>query len=161
MNTGSNYTVKIQQIGKQKMSKKILIVDDEPDILTFVGAVLKDNGYTCISAKDGMVGLELLHKEKPDLVLLDLLMPKKTGISMFQEMKNDPNMRDIKVVVITGLYEKTGADFSNFKYKQFVKDESNPAETEGVMTFLAPDGHIEKPIDPDLLIKVVQKTLNE
>ena len=143
------------------MSKKILIVDDEPDVLTFVGTVLKDNGYTCVSAKDGVEGLELLYKEKPDLVLLDLLMPKKSGISMFQELRNDPTMRDIKVVVITGLYEKTGADFRNFKYKQFMKDESKPAETGGVMTFATPDGHIEKPIDPDVLINVVKKALKE
>jgi CheY-like chemotaxis protein len=143
------------------MPKKILIVDDDPDVLTFIGAVLKDNGYTCVTAPDGVVGIELLYKEKPDLVLLDLLMPKKSGISMFQEMKNDPNLRDIAVVVVTGLNEMTGIDFRNFGYKQFVEDESKSAETGTVMTLARPEGHIEKPIDSEVLINVVKKTLKE
>ncbi|MBW2350305.1 MAG: response regulator, partial [Deltaproteobacteria bacterium] len=66
------------------MAKKILIVDDEPDIIAFISVVLEENGYSSISASNGIEGLELLRKEKPDLVLLDLMMPKKSGIAMFQ-----------------------------------------------------------------------------
>lgn len=143
------------------MSKKILIVDDEPDVLTFVGTVLKDNGYICVSANDGVEGLELLYKEKPDLVLLDLLMPKKSGISMFQELKNDPTMSNVPVVVITGIYEVTGVDFRNLMYKQLLKDENKFVDTTGLAKHTIADGHIEKPIDPDELINVVEKALKE
>lgn len=143
------------------MSKKILIVDDEPDVITFVNAVLEENGYTGIGAKDGVEGLELTRKEKPDLILLDLMMPKKSGITMFQELKKDPNMNNIPVVVVTGVSEVTGVDFRNFMYKQPLRDEKEFVETTGLTKYTIPDGYIEKPIKPDELIKVIKEALKE
>ncbi len=142
------------------MSKKILIVDDEPDIITFLSALLEENGYESVSAKDGTEGLELLRKEKPDLVLLDLMMPKKSGITMFQELRKDPELSDIPVIVVTGVSEVTGVDFRNFMFKQPMRDEKKFVETTGLSKYTVPDGYIEKPIDPDELIKVVNETLN-
>jgi CheY-like chemotaxis protein len=143
------------------MAKKILIVDDEPDIVTFLGAILEENGYESVSAKDGVEGLEVLYREKPDLVLLDLMMPKKSGISMFQELRKDPKMSHTPVVVVTGVSEVTGVDFRNFMYKQPLKDEKKFVETTGLTKYTIPDGYIEKPIDPDELIKVIEKALKE
>jgi len=143
------------------MPKKILIVDDEPDIRTFISAVLEEHGYESIGANNGVEGLELLRKETPDLVLLDLMMPKKSGISMFQEMRKDPNLSNIPVVVQTGVSEVTGVDFSNFMYKQPLRDEKKFVESTGLTKYTIPDGYIEKPIDPDELIKVVRKALKE
>jgi len=142
------------------MSKKILIVDDEPDIITFLSALLEENGYESVSAKDGTEGLELLRKEKPDLVLLDLMMPKKSGITMFQELRKDPELSNIPVIVVTGVSEVTGVDFRNFMFKQPMRDEKKFVETTGLSKYTVPDGYIEKPIDPDELIKVVNETLN-
>jgi CheY-like chemotaxis protein len=143
------------------MAKKILIVDDEPDIVTFLGAILEENGYESVSAKDGVEGLEVLYREKPDLVLLDLMMPKKSGISMFQELRKDPKMSHTPVVVVTGVSEVTGVDFRNFMYKQPLKDEKKFVETTGLTKYTIPDGYVEKPIDPDELIKVIKKALKE
>jgi CheY-like chemotaxis protein len=143
------------------MSKQILIVDDEPDIVTFLSAVLEENGYTSISAKDGAEGLEVLRKEKPALVLLDLMMPKKSGITMFQELRKDPDLSHIPVVVVTGVSEVTGVDFRNFMYKQPLRDEEKFAETTGLSKYTIPDGYVEKPIDPDELIKAVKEALKE
>jgi len=143
------------------MSKKILIVDDEPDVITFVSAVMEENGYTSIAAKDGIEGLELLRKEKPDLVLLDLMMPKKSGITMFQELRNDPDMSNIPVVVVTGVSEVTGVDFRNFMFKQPMRDEKKFVETTGLTRYTVPDGYVEKPIDPVELLKVVKEALKE
>jgi two-component system phosphate regulon response regulator PhoB len=143
------------------MPKKILIVDDEPDIRTFISAVLEEHGYESIGANNGVEGLELLRKETPDLVLLDLMMPKKSGISMFQEMRKDPNLSNIPVVVQTGVSEVTGVDFSNFMYKQPLRDEKKFVESTGLTKYTIPDGYIEKPIDPDELIKAVKKALKE
>ena len=143
------------------MAKKILIVDDEPDIVTFLGAILEENGYASVSAKDGVEGLEVLYREKPDLVLLDLMMPKKSGISMFQELRKDPEMSHTPVVVVTGVSEVTGVDFRNFMYKQPLKDEQKFVETTGLTKYTIPDGYVEKPIDPDELIKVIKKALKE
>ncbi|MBN1843323.1 MAG: response regulator [Deltaproteobacteria bacterium] len=143
------------------MSKKILIVDDEPDVITFVSAVMEENGYTTIGASDGVDGLEVLRKEKPDLVLLDLMMPKKSGITMFQELRNDPDMSHIPVVVITGVSEVTGVDFRNFMYKQPMRDEKKFVETTGLTRYTIPDGYIEKPIDAVELLKAVKEALKE
>jgi len=143
------------------MAKKILIVDDEPDIVTFLGAILEENGYASVSAKDGVEGLEVLYREKPDLVLLDLMMPKKSGISMFQKLRKDPEMSHTPVVVVTGVSEVTGVDFRNFMYKQPLKDEEKFVETTGLTKYTIPDGYVEKPIDPDELIKVIKKALKE
>jgi two-component system phosphate regulon response regulator PhoB len=146
---------------RRKMSKKILIVDDEPDVITFVSAVMEENGYTTIGASDGVDGLEILRKEKPDLVLLDLMMPKKSGITMFQELRNDPDMSHIPVVVITGVSEVTGVDFRNFMYKQPMRDEKKFVETTGLTRYTIPDGYIEKPIDAVELLKAVKEALKE
>jgi two-component system phosphate regulon response regulator PhoB len=143
------------------MSRKILIVDDEPDVVTFHATVLQEHGYTCISARNGVEGLEALRKEKPDLVLLDLMMPKKSGITMFQELRKDPTMSQIPVVIVTGVSEVTGVDFRNFMYKQPLRDEKKFVETTGLTKYTIPDGYIEKPIEPDELIKVVKKALKE
>ena len=143
------------------MSKKILVVDDEPDVITFLSAVLHENGYKTLSAKDGVEALEVLHKEKPDLVLLDLMMPKKSGITMFQELRKDPDMSHVSVVVVTGVSELMGVDFRNFMYKQALRDEKKFAEATGLTESTKPDGYIEKPIDPEELIKVVKEALKE
>ncbi|NIA09249.1 MAG: response regulator [Nitrospiraceae bacterium] len=143
------------------MSKKILIVDDEPDIITFVSAVVEENGYTSISAKNGIEGLELLRTEKPDLVLLDLMMPKKSGITMFQELRNDPEMSHTPVVVVTGVSEVTGVDFRNFMYKKPMAHEKKFVETTGLTKYTIPDGYVEKPIDPDELIKAIKDALKK
>jgi twitching motility two-component system response regulator PilH len=143
------------------MSKKILIVDDEPDVTIFLRSVLEENGFSCITAKDGVEGLEVLRKERPNLVLLDLMMPKKSGITMFQELRQDSAMSNTPVVIVTGVSEVTGVDFRNFMYKQPLRDEKKFVETTGLTKYTIPDGYVEKPIDPDELIKVIKKALKE
>jgi two-component system, OmpR family, phosphate regulon response regulator PhoB len=143
------------------MSKQVLIIDDEPDIVTFLSAILEENGYATVSAKDGVEGLEALRREKPDLVLLDLMMPKKSGITMFQELRKDPELSQIPVVVVTGVSEVTGVDFRNFMYKQPLKDEKKFVETTGLTKYTIPDGYVEKPIDPDELMKAIKRALKE
>jgi twitching motility two-component system response regulator PilH len=143
------------------MSKKILIVDDELDMITFISEILEDHGYTSISAKDGVEGLEALRRENPDLVLLDLMMPKKSGITMFQELRKDPNLSHIPVVIVTGISDVTGVDFRNHMFKQPLRDEKKIVETTGLTKYTIPDGYIEKPFDPDGLIKAVKEALKE
>ncbi len=143
------------------MPKKILIVDDEPDQRTFLSTVVEENGYENIMAKDGVEGLDLLRKEKPDLVLLDLMMPRKSGITMFQELRKDPSLSHIPVIVVTGVAEVTGVDFKNFIYRQPLKDEKKFVETTGLTEYTVPNGYLEKPVDPDELIKVIKEVLKE
>jgi CheY-like chemotaxis protein len=143
------------------MSKKILIVDDHTDVRTFLRSVLEENGYSCVDARDGVEGLEVLRKEKPDLVTLDMMMPRKSGITMFQELRKDESLCHIPVVIVTGVSEVTGVDFRDFILRQPLRDKKKFVETTGLTEYTIPDGYVEKPIDPDELIKVVKKALKE
>lgn len=143
------------------MSKKILIVEDDPDIATFERSLLEEKGYTCVHAKDGVEGLELARKETPDLILLDLMMPRKGGISMFKDLKSDPDIRSIPVVVITAVSEVTGVDLKNFIIKEPLRDDKAFVETTGITQYTTPDAYLEKPIDPDELFKAVEKALEK
>jgi len=81
--------------------KKILVVDDEQDLLDFVKLRLEANNYTVITSIDGDEALVIFKKEKPDLVLLDILMPKLDGFKVCQALKNDPLTKNIPVIMLT------------------------------------------------------------
>jgi CheY-like chemotaxis protein len=146
---------------ERKMPKKILIVDDDPDNVSFIGQIVEDNGYTSISANDGKEGLELAKKEKPDLITLDLIMPEQSGILMFQELKKHPDLRNIPVIVISGASEMTGIDFKNFLFKQPLKKKDKVVGTSGETRFTEPNAFVEKPINPVELIKIIKDVLKE
>ncbi|WP_312650381.1 response regulator transcription factor [Aminipila sp.] len=75
--------------------KKILIIEDEPNIIELVGYNLKNNGYDYISAEDGLLGITLVHKQKPDLILLDLMLPGKNGHEICRELREEGNKTPI------------------------------------------------------------------
>jgi CheY-like chemotaxis protein len=83
--------------------KKILVVDDEGDIVEFLTQLLEDNGYAVTSAGDGLEAMELVSREIPDLILLDLQMPEETGTGFFRKLHNSKKYKDIPVIVISGL----------------------------------------------------------
>ncbi len=83
--------------------KKILVVDDEEDIVEFYEQLLEDNGYDVISAYDGQKALALVKENKPDLILLDLQMPEETGTGFYRKLRNKGELRDIPVIIISGL----------------------------------------------------------
>ena len=83
--------------------KKVLICDDEPYILESVSFIVREEGYQVITANDGEQGLQLLRSEKPDLVLLDVMMPGKTGFDVCREVKADHNMCGTYVILLTAM----------------------------------------------------------
>lgn len=82
--------------------KKILVVDDEEDVVYLLREALEDEGYQTFGAQDGQAALEIVKKEKPDLILLDIMMPKMDGYTLNQQLKKDEENRDLPVIVITG-----------------------------------------------------------
>ncbi len=84
------------------MAKKILIVDDEPNIIKVVESRLKANGYDVITASDGAQGIEKARAEKPDLILLDISMPRMNGQEALQKLKQDAATSAIPVIMLTG-----------------------------------------------------------
>ena len=89
------------------MAKKILVVDDEPHIVKLVASRLRANGYDVITAGDGKEGLDKARAEKPDLILLDIAMPRMTGEEALGKLKEDKDTKSIPVIMITG---KSGAE---------------------------------------------------
>lgn len=118
------------------MTVKILLVDDEPEVLEFLGRRLEKHGFSVLTAMDGASGLEQARRYMPDLVLLDITMPNKDGMTMLKELKADQATARIPVVMVTAKSE-SGAIFEGEK-------------------FGATD-YIIKPIDFDQLLKYVRR----
>ena len=85
------------------MAKVILIVEDDPKSMTLTKDLLKISGYTTIQATDGMQGVELAKSAKPDLILMDIMMPKMDGYTACRDIKADPVTRNIPVVMLTAV----------------------------------------------------------
>jgi CheY-like chemotaxis protein len=86
------------------MSKaKVLCVEDDPDMIEYISLILSRAGYEVIGADGGSEGLEAMRREKPDLILLDLMMPEMDGAEVLLRKKQDPSIRDIPVIALTAL----------------------------------------------------------
>lgn len=129
------------------MGKKILIVDDEQDVVTYLKAVFEDNGYETVTAVNGEEALEKLKSDKPDLVTLDISMPEKTGTRFYKEVKDDQELRKVPIVIITGI---TGYGDDKEAFKKFISSRK---------TVPPPEGFIPKPIDREELLALVAKLL--
>ncbi len=84
------------------MAKKILVIDDEADVRTFLTAVLRKNGYETVTADNGRDALEVLRQERPDLITLDLMMPNKSGTDFYRQVSRDEELSKIPVIVVSG-----------------------------------------------------------
>jgi CheY-like chemotaxis protein len=94
---------------------KILVVDDEQDIVTIIGKVLKKNGYEITTAKDGLECIDKVSREQPDLILLDNIMPNMDGPAVLSKLKASKETQDIPVIMVTALADQehiTGAQKS-------------------------------------------------
>ena len=125
------------------VSKKVLVVDDESDARAFVRAIMEPDGWQVTEAFDGVDGLKQAKALKPDLMVLDVQMPRKGGFELFSDLIQDPAMQNIKVIMLTGVAERTGLRFSGKEMGDFLGKE--------------PDAYVEKPIDPEVFKRTVQK----
>ncbi len=129
------------------MSKKILVIDDDPDIRLFNVSVVEENGYTPLVATNGEEGLEICKKQKPDLLLLDILMPRKSGIRLYRNIKTDKSMKNIPVIILSGIAEKS------FLRSQKVLTEFGDDKVP------EPEAYLEKPVEPEDLAATIKKVL--
>ncbi|MBN2515225.1 MAG: response regulator [Deltaproteobacteria bacterium] len=126
------------------MAKRVLSVDDDPDIIAFVKTVLEENNYIPLIARNGEAGLAMVREERPALVILDVLMPKQSGIRMYREMKSDESLKDIPVIILSGIAKRT-----------FLR--SQEALTEfGDQPVPEPEAYIEKPVEPEELADTIK-----
>lgn len=129
------------------MAIKVLVVDDELDMRTFITTLLETNGYKPISAVDGREGLEVARRSRPSLIILDVMMPKESGINMYRELKQDPALKAIPVIMLSALSRKT------FFHSQKVLDEYRGEHVP------EPAAYIEKPPEPDELLQAIENSL--
>ena len=129
------------------MQQNILVVDDDPDILEMLTLVLESQGYNVITARNGIEALESLKLQKPDLMVLDLLMPKLDGFSVCKELKDEKwsAYSDMPVIVLTSVREEA----SRRRYE---------LET-GLHLDVA--DYVEKPVAPEVLIEQVKAHLEK
>ena len=127
------------------MPGKILVIDDDPDILDALAMILESQGYQVFTARDGIEGLANLKAEKPDLMILDLLMPKMDGFAVCKELQ-DPRwskFKDMPILILTSVRE----DASRRRYELETGLELNV------------DDYVEKPISPDILLQRVERLI--
>jgi DNA-binding response OmpR family regulator len=127
--------------------KKILVMDDDPDILDAVTWILESRGYQVVTARDGLEGLATLKSENPDLMILDLLMPKMDGFAVFKELR-DPRWsryQDIPILILSSVREEA----SRRRYELETGHE------------LDVDDYVEKPMDPNVLLERVERLITK
>ncbi len=129
------------------MSKKVLVVDDDPDVRSFVVTVLEENQYTPLVAADGVEGLEMIEEHQPDLVILDVLMPRGSGIRLYRKLKMDENLKKIPIIMFTGIALRS------FLKSQKVLDEFKGSKVP------EPEVYLEKPVEPEELAEAVKNQL--
>ena len=127
--------------------KKVLIVDDDVDIRKVVSKLVEKSGYLSIEAKNGVEGMGKVREDKPDLIILDILMPKESGIRMYRELKTEEALKDIPVIVLSAIPKK-----SFFRSQKVLDEFAGQSVPE-------PEAYIEKPEEPEELIALMKKIL--
>ena len=124
------------------MARTVLIIDDEPDVRLYLKMVLEQDEFDVRTASGAREGYAQINEHVPDLVCLDIMMPKESGIKLYRQMKEDARWKDVPVMIISGV-----ATNKEFDFRNFVPDETVPP----------PDAYLEKPIQ----IKEFLRTVND
>ncbi|NOZ96013.1 MAG: response regulator [Acidobacteria bacterium] len=118
------------------MGASILIIDDEQDVRIYLRTLFTRAGYEVVTAADGEEGLELARKSRPQLIFLDIMMPKRTGIMLYRRIKKDPGLGQVPVVILTGLSQ----------YRAFFAQDFEEVPQ--------PEAFVEKPPDREELLRL-------
>lgn len=122
------------------MTKKILIIEDESDQIMMMRTRLESNGFEIISSPNGDDGIKKARSERPDLILLDLVMPKIDGYEVCRRLKSSPETKDIPVIIITAVMRR---------------------DIEKLCTDVCADGLVKKPYDPLEFLQLIQELISE
>jgi two-component system alkaline phosphatase synthesis response regulator PhoP len=128
---------------EQLKNKRVLVIDDDQDVLAYLETWLSDQGFIVETAHDGNEAFDKLKANKPDLITLDIVMPQKTGVKFYREIKKSKEYANIPVIIITGLQ----SEFENFISHR----RSAPP----------PDGYISKPFEQEELLKTINAVMGK
>ena len=126
------------------MAKKILVVDDDPDLVETTSMILKSKQYDVVVAYDGVEGLEKAKTEKPDLIVLDVMMPEKDGYTLCKELKADAALNAIPVLLLTAVVSHIST--TRFSHQMGMETEA--------------DDYMDKPVDPNELARRIELLLS-
>jgi two-component system alkaline phosphatase synthesis response regulator PhoP len=126
------------------MAKKILIVDDDPDLVEAVSTILESKGYAVSTAYGGVEGLKKAKAESPDLIVLDVMMPDKDGYAVCKELKADEKYRAIPILLLTAVV-------SNIPTTKYTHQMGMDTEA---------DDYVDKPVEPQELVRRVEALLS-
>ncbi len=127
--------------------KRILFVDDELDMRIFLSTVLKTEGYEPIAARNAIEGIQKAREVGPDVIIMDVMMPRAGGVTLFREIKQDEQLKTVPVIMLSGVSEK--AFSHHLKMLNIRIDDTLPQ----------PDAYMEKPLNPEMLVATIEKLL--
>ena len=127
--------------------RRILVVDDEPHVVAYLEMLLQDQGYATVSAANGREGLEKARAEGPDLICLDITMPEESGVRMYRNLKEDPELASIPVLVVTAV-TGLGGDPEPFRHFLNTRKSTPP-----------PEAFFSKPIEREAFLAKVSEVL--
>ena len=130
------------------MAKKtVLVVDDELDMRIFLATLLETSGYRPVLTRDGRQGIEKAKAVRPDLIILDVMMPGEGGVQMYQNLKADPQLQDIPIIMLSAIANKTFAHY----LKMLNARMNEPIQS--------PQAYLEKPPEAKELLRVTQELI--
>ncbi len=127
--------------------KNILVVEDDLHMRIFITTVLETSGYNATASKDGQEGIRKVKEDRPDLIILDVMMPEEGGVSMYRQLKTDNQFKNIPVVMLSGVESKTF--LHSLKMMSIGLRDPLPA----------PEAYVEKPPKAEKLLNIIQKLL--
>jgi len=122
-------------------TKTILVIVDEPDVVTYLVTLLEDNGYQVTTAKNGEEGWSKVQSLHPDLITLDVTMPEKSGVRFFRDVKQHDELKDIPVIIITGV---------SVDFEKFISTRTKVPP---------PEGFLSKPIEKEQFLAKIKDLL--
>ena len=127
--------------------KKILVVDDEMDMRFYVCALLESHGYQTVATRDGKEGLQKAREDRPDLIILDIMMPGDGGVKMYGGLKADPALAQIPVIMLSAVAESSFRHYLAMLNAQSAQPVPDPA------------AYLEKPVDHERLLERIRRTI--
>jgi CheY-like chemotaxis protein len=121
--------------------KTILVVEDDADTVTYLSTLFEDAGYSTVAAEDGDEALDKVKTNRPDLISLDITMPKKSGVRFYRDMKESDDWKSIPIIIVTGI----SSDF-----EKFISTRRHLAP---------PEGYVSKPIDREQMLSLVKEQI--
>ena len=149
------------------MAKQVLVIDDDQNIVKYLSVALGEHGYDPVSASDGNDGLRKIRQTKPDLVVLDVMMPGRSGFVLIKQLKKDEQLKDIPVLMLSGVagvldelesHKDETLESPYDSLRESLKKKIQEMREDGL---LSPEMFMDKPVNPDSFIRKVQELIGD